>query len=588
MGQKRSSIEVASASSSFMQDVMQALLQQAERPTFKRARTVLRSAVKALDDDELKAELQAQLPAVLAELKVALASSAPATAPEAASPAPAEAAAAAAATHTPSRTARSSATGAAAPPSDRRRKRARTAALDMSTDTAYEAAVQACADADLQALWPARLPPHPALLTRAIAASEPPSAPDFERAARVCGCALAAAGCSDVSPVLAHVTQMVRQHVDAVSSSVLRSAAGASGAAPASLANLRVVDRAQEDLTELRATHDACSKCLRHLCALLPLHVAAAASGIPPQLLLRPQPAPSPAQVVWVLAAACASAHICTQLLEGAAGPLSLDRCRGVVSCTAARVEGIAIIQTSDSNGVPAGTALLLELAPSTVELHAAAAVPALAWLALHDVLATRNGHGPVTLEQVLLHRRCAYVYARIVGDKRGAARARRAFDGRPCAAELASWVQAHSGHPAIARCVAAARKLGGGGPESLLRALMSDSMTIEDVTAMYELWKSDEAAGSAGDPEAAHGMHARAEVDTTATAVQDEDLFMLDGVGRASAFDGGWEGDERSESDSGSDEDVDVLRLSRTGTSKSDGSQRTDDSDSDGGSDGS
>lgn len=491
--------------SDFLDDVKRALLNQDVRPTYKRARAVIKGAVVGLEDGDLRSQLEQQLPAVLSELKRTLAPSALSTSP--------------------------------AKPT----KRPRTAALvakpkqaEYGAEAAYSAAVDAqiaAGAAAPAALLLARLPPPSALLNLPTPPDAPPCAAAITATADACSAAMAAALGGDGLPALLPLLQRCHAHLAAAAADVLVPPAAATDAISARRTNPAAVGAPR------RAAHDTTRAALARAAALLALHAASA----PPPVLLRPARAsptdPGLPHLHLAFAVACAS--VTSALLDAAAAPLSLARCRALIATAAAAARGVlpcsAAKAATSSHAFLVTAPFVRACLPTFASLSSDSHVVCImGWLAVHSVVSAPAAGAP-PLELIACQRLCAR-FQKLLGDTRAAAAALDALDGRPCDTQLLEWLQVVALERAVAPAVRAAAP-GASAPvvTALLRAASCDA-----VVKLCDAWRASVPTGA--------GTAAMEEL-------HDDALFLLDG-GEPSAFAGGWHSaSEGSEESSGGSE---------------------------------
>lgn len=467
----------AGGAQTFIADVTGAILQQSERPPYKRARAVVKGAVRALPDGALRTELENLLPAALKELKHTLA---------------------------PSRPAAATATDAAPE------------RLNVASDAAYEAAVQRGEPSERVALLLARAPPHPQLLQHLLPVPERATAEHLERTARVAGLAVASAGPADAAPIVRAALASVDQHHTSLAETLC-------SGAPASASLARVRLHVSALTQEQRDAHAGCCAALRRLAAVLAAHSAVQRyADDSPSLRQRASVDVDPHAATLQLALVTCVAAVHSQLMKAQKPTLSARGCGRLIAEAASEAEVLLL-------GVPVSSIrqALLEAVPEVVDPAPHARLAPLAWLAVvaaHQAAQLTPGSGTLSLEEVVFERHRACVLE-AVGDASGAAAAISELAARRCGGDLLQWLQARTASAAAARCVASAR--GGSDPAALARCL-ADNTSLEDAQSLLQAWRADSAAGSAA---VGDGI-ASGEAD--AGAARDEDLFMVDGAGAA------------------------------------------------------
>jgi hypothetical protein len=505
-------VQPSTSQPNFLEDVTRTILDQDIRPSYKKARAVIKGAVSSLDEGELKRQLTEQLPSVLEELERALASSSsgtPGLSPE------------------------------KGPTKKKKRKHPRQV-TELVTERAYVAAVEAHSGGQqsLERLFLARVPPHPDLLTRMLPGEGPRTAEAILSASRVCSCSIVAAGCSDVLPVLTCTLPIFHQHLTNLAATLLPTPS-----TPLSILSTLQIDPNRVTLAQSSA-HEACCTCLGHLRAQLALHEAVQASSEAPQLLLRPHAALNPLLPGIHLAFTSACSHICSQLLKHHASTLTVARCRLLVANAASHVSP----HHTEAHKYSETAMHFMISSPLTQDARAckplsstSQAVAILGWLAVHmanrSELSSARAATP-SLAAIVGQRLCAQLY-QCAGDAQEAARAVCAFDGLPCDVQLYTWLKANATAPAIVQCVTAARQ-SGDKTELVVQGLMG-SVGIEAVLSTYEHWHA-RINGTEEEQAAVENAH-------------DTDLFLLDGGGACTAFDGAWAGGSGSRSASDGEE---------------------------------
>jgi hypothetical protein len=506
-------------SMAFMEDVKNALLSQPERPTYKRARAAVKAAVDGLDNDKLKSELEDLLPTVLAELKQALA---PDKAFE----------------------------GCSGAKKRRRVQADNREGESVGSEAAYEAAVQRAVAAGeakrsaLEALLLARTPPHDSLIAQLMPPSDVPSSDDIPSAVGVCSSLIAAAGGSDAAPALSACLEVMQRHIDMLASTLL--SVQQDRATDNQMARLRSDPGAYQG--PIRMAHQACEAGIQQLAAMLALHGATFGSGQQMPLVARPGSTAKPALLTWRLAFMSAQASAASHLAALPAGTLAPGRCRTVITSALKSIQPLLMVGTPGcSNSQQAVAWHLWDTRPEPVASQAmalpCAALRALGGLAVAGAWTTQQPLRTASLAAIAMQRTLAHVY-HSVGDTRAAASARCALDDKPFDARLLQWLQrAAVEHAAATRCVTAAHKRGASGAHVVLRALLED-LNDAEFAELAELWRAG-AQAAGGHTEAAEP-----------SAAQDDDLFVLDGAGRGTAFDESW-GQEQGHA--GADSEVEL-----------------------------
>ena len=432
----------AGGAATFIADVTGALLQQSERPPYKRARAVVKGAVKALPDGALKSELAALLPAALKELKRSL--------------------------------------GPTAVAAD-----AQAEQLDLSSDAAYDAAVQRGEASQTEALLLARAPPHRRLLRQLLPVPERPTAEQLQRTARISGLIVASAGPADAAPVVrAALDVMARHHA-----SLLDTLCADASASP--LTQVRVVALTQQQ----RDAHAACCAALRQLAAILAAHSAVqSCASARPALRRRDSAAADPHDAVLQLALATCTAAVCRQLISAEQPRIFATSCDRLVVGASLAAEPLMLRVPVESM-----RCALLAAVPSDADTVPQARLARLSWLAAataHGSSQLGPDSGLLSLEEVVFERQRARMFE-AVGNIQGAAGTIDRLAARRTGGDLLQWLQARSSNAAAARCIAAAKD--GSDPAALAHCL-AKGLTMEDIQSLLDTWRT----GSPGDGDTA------------------------------------------------------------------------------------
>lgn len=380
----------------------------------------------------------------------------------------------------------------------------------------------------LSGLLQARLAAHPALLERVLSQQE--GATFDESILHL----IASSDSPDVGHVIVHACQRY--------SSELRQMAGlsittqsrqgrkkSSATSEQALYFAPIVDAGARRLAEL-------SEALQSIAALCPLH-GLPRSG-PAHCILHNacQPPPSPIATLMFTAAA---AHTLARLQHLQETCLTTAELRQTLTHVQQHVRELA--SGLQANPAEVGQFLLqhpVAAIDSCVPSHSWAAVPCIAWLAVHTTVACPQLRTAPFLNMpvVLLQRRCAQRHA-CLGDTAAAEKAMMALSGRPCSAAACSWM---AGLQQPARLMSACQRQDACHPGKLCDFLLRYP-DEEDIFHLQQLvLQSDESAPAAAAADTEQG---------------DDALFVLDAQAEP-VFTGAWSApDASANEDEGSDQ---------------------------------